>query len=88
MSVSCFPQSHFLRLSAAAFPDELGLSVPLIEEEQKALLYKPLEGEWGSRTRDKDCERIIRGIDQLCTLGKTLSYLNILTMVVSKTDGI
>ncbi|XP_016299901.1 PH-interacting protein-like, partial [Sinocyclocheilus anshuiensis] len=52
----------------AAFPDELGLSVPLTEEEQKALLYKPLEGEWGSRTRDQECERIIRGIDQLCTL--------------------
>uniref|UniRef100_A0A673MYY2 Bromo domain-containing protein n=1 Tax=Sinocyclocheilus rhinocerous TaxID=307959 RepID=A0A673MYY2_9TELE len=52
----------------AAFPDELGLSVPLTEEEQKALLYKPLEGEWGSRTRDEECERIIRGIDQLCTL--------------------
>uniref|UniRef100_A0A671LGD6 PH-interacting protein-like n=1 Tax=Sinocyclocheilus anshuiensis TaxID=1608454 RepID=A0A671LGD6_9TELE len=51
-----------------AFPDELGLSVPLTEEEQKALLYKPLEGEWGSRTRDQECERIIRGIDQLCTL--------------------
>uniref|UniRef100_A0A8C2EN67 PH-interacting protein n=1 Tax=Cyprinus carpio TaxID=7962 RepID=A0A8C2EN67_CYPCA len=52
----------------AAFPDELGLSVPLTEEEQKALLYKPLEGEWGSRTRDQECERIIRSIDQLCTL--------------------
>uniref|UniRef100_A0A672N7Y5 Pleckstrin homology domain interacting protein n=1 Tax=Sinocyclocheilus grahami TaxID=75366 RepID=A0A672N7Y5_SINGR len=52
----------------AAFPDELGLSVPLTEEEQKALLYKPLEGEWGSRTRDQECERIIKGIDQLCTL--------------------
>uniref|UniRef100_A0A672N851 PH-interacting protein n=1 Tax=Sinocyclocheilus grahami TaxID=75366 RepID=A0A672N851_SINGR len=51
-----------------AFPDELGLSVPLTEEEQKALLYKPLEGEWGSRTRDQECERIIKGIDQLCTL--------------------
>ncbi|XP_030641693.1 PH-interacting protein [Chanos chanos] len=52
----------------AVFPDELGLSVPLTEEEHRALLYKPLEGEWGSRTRDEECERIIAGIDQLCTL--------------------
>uniref|UniRef100_A0A8C2DZ66 Pleckstrin homology domain interacting protein n=1 Tax=Cyprinus carpio TaxID=7962 RepID=A0A8C2DZ66_CYPCA len=58
----------------AAFPDELGLSVPLTEEEQKALLYKPLEGEWGSRTRDEECERIIKGIDQLCTLDVAVPF--------------
>ncbi|KAL6483079.1 hypothetical protein MHYP_G00079510 [Metynnis hypsauchen] len=52
----------------AAFPDELGQSVPLTEEEQKALLYRSLEGEWGSGTRDQECERIINGIDQLSTL--------------------
>ncbi|KAI4900691.1 hypothetical protein NFI96_033776, partial [Prochilodus magdalenae] len=52
----------------AVFPDELGQSVPLTEEEQKALLYRPLEGEWGSRTRDEDCERIIKAIDQLSPL--------------------
>uniref|UniRef100_A0A671S7W9 PH-interacting protein n=1 Tax=Sinocyclocheilus anshuiensis TaxID=1608454 RepID=A0A671S7W9_9TELE len=57
-----------------AFPDELGLSVPLTEEEQKALLCKPLEGEWGSRTRDEECERIIRGIDQLCTLDVAVPF--------------
>uniref|UniRef100_A0A8C2DQT3 PH-interacting protein n=1 Tax=Cyprinus carpio TaxID=7962 RepID=A0A8C2DQT3_CYPCA len=57
-----------------AFPDELGLSVPLTEEEQKALLYKPLEGEWGSRTRDEECERIIKGIDQLCTLDVAVPF--------------
>uniref|UniRef100_A0A672NBF8 Pleckstrin homology domain interacting protein n=1 Tax=Sinocyclocheilus grahami TaxID=75366 RepID=A0A672NBF8_SINGR len=58
----------------AAFPDELGLSVPLTEEEQKALLCKPLEGEWGSCTRDEECERIIRGIDQLCTLDVAVPF--------------
>uniref|UniRef100_A0A8C4RPG5 PH-interacting protein n=1 Tax=Erpetoichthys calabaricus TaxID=27687 RepID=A0A8C4RPG5_ERPCA len=52
----------------AVFPDELGLSVPLTEEEHRQLLYKPLEGEWGSRTRDQECERIIVGINQLMTL--------------------
>ncbi|CAM4677711.1 unnamed protein product [Leuciscus chuanchicus] len=58
----------------AVFPDELGLSVPLTDEEQKALLYKPLEGEWGSRTRDEECERIIRGIDQICTLDVAVPF--------------
>ncbi|XP_034017957.1 PH-interacting protein [Thalassophryne amazonica] len=52
----------------AMFPDELGLSVPLTEEEQKELLYVPLDGEWGCRTRAEECERIISAIDQLCTL--------------------
>lgn len=53
----------------ATFPDELGMSVPLTEEEQKELLYVPLDGEWGCRTRAEECERIIKAIDQLCTLG-------------------
>uniref|UniRef100_A0AAX7U7I8 Bromo domain-containing protein n=1 Tax=Astatotilapia calliptera TaxID=8154 RepID=A0AAX7U7I8_ASTCA len=52
----------------ATFPDELGQSVPLIEEEQKELLYVPLDGEWGCRTRAEECERIIKAIDLLCTL--------------------
>ncbi|KAM7368165.1 hypothetical protein PAMP_014411 [Pampus punctatissimus] len=52
----------------ATFPDELGTSVPLVEEEQKELLYVPLDGEWGCRTRTEECERIIKAIDQLCTL--------------------
>ncbi|KAM6992732.1 PH-interacting protein isoform 2-T2 [Tautogolabrus adspersus] len=52
----------------ATFPDELGTSVPLVEEEQKELLYVPLDGEWGSHTRAEECERIIKAIDKLCTL--------------------
>uniref|UniRef100_A0A673B5X0 Pleckstrin homology domain interacting protein n=1 Tax=Sphaeramia orbicularis TaxID=375764 RepID=A0A673B5X0_9TELE len=47
---------------------ELGMSVPLSEGEQKELLYVPLDGEWGCRTRAEECERIIKAIDQLCTL--------------------
>uniref|UniRef100_A0A674N482 Pleckstrin homology domain interacting protein n=1 Tax=Takifugu rubripes TaxID=31033 RepID=A0A674N482_TAKRU len=52
----------------ATFPDELGTSVPLTGEEQKELLYVPLEGEWGCQSRAEECERIIKAIDQLCTL--------------------
>ncbi|XP_061602982.1 LOW QUALITY PROTEIN: PH-interacting protein-like [Cololabis saira] len=52
----------------AQFPDELGTSVPLTEEEQRELLYVPLDGEWGSCIREEECERIIKAIDQLCTL--------------------
>lgn len=39
-------------------------------EEVEKLLYKPQEGEWGMKSRDEACERIIRGIDQLMTLGE------------------
>ena len=39
-------------------------------EEVEKLLYKPQEGEWGMRSRDEACERIISGIDQLLTLGE------------------
>lgn len=63
-----FIKSHHLSI-IATFPDELGLSVPLTEEEQKELLYVPVDGEWGSRTRVEECERIIKAIDQLSTLG-------------------
>ncbi|KAK7907157.1 hypothetical protein WMY93_015769 [Mugilogobius chulae] len=52
----------------ASFPDELGLSVPLTEEEHRELLYVPVEGEWGCRPRAEECDRIIKAIDQLCTL--------------------
>uniref|UniRef100_G3UTV6 Pleckstrin homology domain interacting protein n=1 Tax=Meleagris gallopavo TaxID=9103 RepID=G3UTV6_MELGA len=52
----------------AVFPEELGTSVPLTDEERRTLLYKPLDGEWGSRTRDQECDRIIAGINQLMTL--------------------
>lgn len=51
------------------FPEELGNSVPLTSVESRALIYKPLDGEWGSRSRDDECERIISGINQLMTLG-------------------
>lgn len=64
--VSC-PLSLFLCI--AAFPEVLGQSVPLTAEEHKALLYRSLDGEWGSRTRDEECQRIIAGIDQLITMG-------------------
>ncbi|XP_033368832.1 PH-interacting protein isoform X3 [Parus major] len=54
--------------SNAVFPEELGTSVPLTDDERRTLLYKPLDGEWGSRTRDEECDRIIAGINQLMTL--------------------
>ncbi|KAH0622101.1 hypothetical protein JD844_024090 [Phrynosoma platyrhinos] len=52
----------------AVFPEELGTSVPLTSAESRSLIYKPLDGEWGSRSRDDECERIISGINQLTTL--------------------
>lgn len=51
-------------------PEQVGAGVEVAEEEMKALLYRPQEGEWGAHTRDEECERVICGIDQLFTLGK------------------
>ena len=59
----------FLSISAV-FPEELGTSVPLTDVETRSLIYKPLDGEWGSNPRDEECERIVTGINQLMTLGK------------------
>ncbi|XP_048458714.1 bromodomain and WD repeat-containing protein 3-like isoform X1 [Rhincodon typus] len=52
----------------AEFPDDPSAGVPVTVEELEALLYRPQEGEWGEESRDEECERIIRGIDDLVTL--------------------
>lgn len=41
-------------------------------EEMSELMYKPLPGEWGERSREEECDRIITGIDQLITVGVCL----------------
>uniref|UniRef100_A0A8K9WRZ3 Bromo domain-containing protein n=1 Tax=Oncorhynchus mykiss TaxID=8022 RepID=A0A8K9WRZ3_ONCMY len=56
------------------FPEELGQSVPLTEEEQRELLYVPLEGEWGAATRNHECQRIVNAIDQLTTLDVAVPF--------------
>lgn len=61
---------HFFLCISAVFPEELGTSVPLTDVECRSLIYKPLDGEWGSNPRDEECERIVAGINQLMTLGK------------------
>ncbi|KAM9247866.1 bromodomain and WD repeat-containing protein 1 [Leptosomus discolor] len=55
-------------------PEELGASVSVTFEEVEKLLYKPQEGEWGMRSRDEACERIICGIDQLLTLDISAAF--------------
>uniref|UniRef100_A0A8C8E3C7 Bromodomain and WD repeat domain containing 3 n=1 Tax=Oryzias sinensis TaxID=183150 RepID=A0A8C8E3C7_9TELE len=52
----------------ALLPEHVGDGVEVSEDELKALLYRPQEGEWGAFTRDEECERVICGIDQLLTL--------------------
>ncbi|KAM4742969.1 bromodomain and WD repeat-containing protein 3 [Anableps anableps] len=49
-------------------PDTDGGGIPATAEEMKELMYKPVPGEWGERSRDEECERIIAGIEQLITL--------------------
>uniref|UniRef100_A0A8C9TS44 Bromodomain and WD repeat domain containing 3 n=1 Tax=Scleropages formosus TaxID=113540 RepID=A0A8C9TS44_SCLFO len=53
----------------ASLPVETGHSVPVRGEELKALLYCPKQGEWGALTQDKDSDRVIKGINDLLTLG-------------------
>lgn len=51
-------------------PEELGASISVTSDELEKLLYKPQAGEWGQKSRDEECDRIISGIDQLLNLGK------------------
>ncbi|XP_061575074.1 bromodomain and WD repeat-containing protein 3 isoform X3 [Cololabis saira] len=50
---------------AAQEPEMEGGGVPVTADEMKELMYKPLPGEWGERSRDEECERIVAGINQL-----------------------
>lgn len=54
---------------AAQQPETEGGGIPVTADEMSELMYKPLPGEWGERSRDEECERIITGIDQLITVG-------------------
>uniref|UniRef100_A0A8C4GVS9 Bromodomain and WD repeat domain containing 1 n=1 Tax=Dicentrarchus labrax TaxID=13489 RepID=A0A8C4GVS9_DICLA len=36
-----------------------GGGIPVTADEMSELMYKPLQGEWGERSRDDECERII-----------------------------
>uniref|UniRef100_A0A4W6D1F9 Bromodomain and WD repeat domain containing 1 n=1 Tax=Lates calcarifer TaxID=8187 RepID=A0A4W6D1F9_LATCA len=49
-------------------PETEGGGIPVTADEMSELMYKPLPGEWGERSRDEECERIIAGIDQLITV--------------------
>ncbi|KAM9318229.1 bromodomain and WD repeat-containing protein 3 [Pholidichthys leucotaenia] len=49
-------------------PDTEGGGIPVTAEEMNELMYKPLPGEWGERSRDEECDRVIAGIDQLITV--------------------
>ncbi|XP_077421663.1 bromodomain and WD repeat-containing protein 3 isoform X2 [Vanacampus margaritifer] len=52
----------------AELPETEGGSIPVTAEEMSELMYKPLKGEWGERSRNQECERVIAGIIQLITV--------------------
>ncbi|XP_078068075.1 bromodomain and WD repeat-containing protein 3 isoform X4 [Mustelus asterias] len=58
----------------AAYPEEIGASVPITPEELQDLLYKPQEGEWGSASADEEHRRIVQGIEQLLTLEMAAAF--------------
>ncbi|XP_033832387.1 bromodomain and WD repeat-containing protein 3 [Periophthalmus magnuspinnatus] len=49
-------------------PETEGGGIPVTPEEMRELMYKPQPGEWGERSRDNECERIITGISQLSSV--------------------
>ncbi|KAM6946356.1 bromodomain and WD repeat-containing protein 3-like [Aplochiton taeniatus] len=49
-------------------PETIGGGIPVTAEEMREVMYKPQPGEWGDRTRDEECERIVAGINQLITV--------------------
>ncbi|XP_026176121.1 bromodomain and WD repeat-containing protein 3 isoform X2 [Mastacembelus armatus] len=49
-------------------PETEGGGIPVTADEMSELMYKPLPGEWGERSRDEECERIIAGINHLITV--------------------
>lgn len=67
----CFSPSFLFILSGSIVdpPEELGASISVTSDELEKLLYKPQDGEWGQKSRDEECDRIISGIDQLLNLG-------------------
>ena len=62
-------------------PEELGASISVTSDELEKLLYKPQDGEWGQKSRDEECERIISGIDQLLNLGKFFTVKKLIFMI-------
>lgn len=50
-------------------PEAVDGCVPVTDEERADILYKPQEDEWGGRSREEECARIVAGIDQLITVG-------------------
>ncbi|XP_006870925.1 PREDICTED: bromodomain and WD repeat-containing protein 1-like [Chrysochloris asiatica] len=55
-------------------PEEVGASISVTSDELEKLLYKPQDGEWGQKSRDEECERIISGIDQLLNLDMAAAF--------------
>ncbi|XP_069492166.1 bromodomain and WD repeat-containing protein 1 isoform X2 [Ambystoma mexicanum] len=68
-------------------PEQVGASVPLTADEVDYLLYKPKMGEWGEKTRDEECERIISGIDQLLTFDIAKSFAGPVDLCIYPTYG-
>ncbi|XP_068173110.1 bromodomain and WD repeat-containing protein 3 [Antennarius striatus] len=49
-------------------PETEGGGIPVTAEEMSELMYKPLQGEWGVRSREEECDRVVTGINQLITV--------------------
>ncbi|KAJ1112957.1 hypothetical protein NDU88_001217 [Pleurodeles waltl] len=68
-------------------PEEVGSSVPLTADEVNNMLYKPKVGEWGVKSQDEECERIISGIDQLLTFEFAKAFAGPVDLSIYPTYG-
>lgn len=69
IGLNCVMEQVYCLCCAAQQPETEGGGIPVTPDEMSELMYKPLQGEWGERSRDEECERIVAGIDQLITVG-------------------
>lgn len=49
-------------------PQEVGGSMEVLPEELNAMLYKPKASEWPSTGLEEECDRILRGLEQIMEL--------------------
>lgn len=68
-------------------PEEVGSSVPLTPAEANKMLYKPKVGEWGVKSQNEECERIISGIDQLLTFEIAKAFAGPVDLSIYPTYG-
>uniref|UniRef100_A0A8C4GY98 Bromodomain and WD repeat domain containing 1 n=1 Tax=Dicentrarchus labrax TaxID=13489 RepID=A0A8C4GY98_DICLA len=67
-------------------PETEGGGIPVTADEMSELMYKPLQGEWGERSRDDECERIIADSTTNSFVLDLIQYPTYCTVIAYPTD--